>query len=307
MPLQTSTFHSAQGELFVSDTDRGRTLQGPALLLIHGNSFNQRIFKHLLTADLPYRVVAFDLLGHGRSGNAVEPLYSYTMPSYARTAFEVLQALGIYSVVVLGWSLGGHIAIEMVEMQYQPQRPCVVEGVMIIGTPPVNAGEIDKAFTLAKPGEAAEHEEPWRSAFAARDDLTEAEMEEYAHVCADEPYEDWMAEAVKRTDQRARSIMFGSFARSTTLHQRSIVEQEVQTTVAVVNGSAEPWINLDWVRSVSYSKLWRGDCVEMEGLFHAPFWAQPTEFLEILKEFMRDMAAYDSNRAEPVVVTAPAA
>jgi hypothetical protein len=37
--------------------------------------------------------------------------------------------------------------------------------------------------------------------------ITEEELQAFAHGCADPPYEDWMEEAVRRTDGRARELM----------------------------------------------------------------------------------------------------
>jgi len=264
----------------------------PAILMIHGNSFSSTIFKHVFQSSLSsqYQLVTFDLPGHGRSDNAIEPEKSYTQTGYGDAAIQVLTALEIADVVVVGWSLGGHIAIEMASIWTH------IKGVMLIGTPPVNTGEIPLAFNLAGSGG------DWHKGYPARNDLKPFEQLEYARVCADPPYEDWMAEAVARCDQQARSIMFDAFAGpGAVVTQREIVESKSDLLWAVVNGSDEPWINLQFIRNIKFAKLWKNQCIEMEGLKHAPFWAKPIDFQLLLEEYVKDIVTF----CETTHLTAP--
>jgi pimeloyl-ACP methyl ester carboxylesterase len=88
---------------------------GLPLLLIHGNSFCRGVFRHQLYGELAqrHRLIAFDLPGHGESDNALDPAWTYTLTGFADAAIEVLGRMGVTEVVVLGWSLSGHIGIEM--------------------------------------------------------------------------------------------------------------------------------------------------------------------------------------------------
>jgi pimeloyl-ACP methyl ester carboxylesterase len=270
---QHSKITTSHGTLAVTSAGTGTQ----ALLLLHGNSFSSKIWRHVLSSPITksHLVIAFDLPGHGDSTNAPDPEKSYSMPAYAAAAIEILNHLHVSQVVVLGWSLGGHVGIEMI-----PRFPGL-KGVMIVGTPPVGYGEIDAGFTFGPAG--------WRRSFPARDDFSEGDVTEYAHICADPPYEEWMREAVARTDPRARKLMFEGFARGEVLDQRKVVG-ESDVPVAVVNGADEPFVSLKFVREVKYKNLWRGECFELEGLKHAPFWAKPDEFGTILEEFVTDVS-----------------
>jgi pimeloyl-ACP methyl ester carboxylesterase len=269
------TVSTSHGKIAVSSIGTG----SPAILLIHGNSFCRKIFRHVLNDDIllkDHQIIAFDLPGHGESSNALEPEKSYTMPGYAAAAVELLGMLGISEVIVLGWSLGGHIGIEML-----PLFPGL-KGLMLVGAPPVDHGEIGKGFTFGT--------EDWTTALAARDDLTEEEITEFALGCADPPYEDWMREAVARTDPEARSIMFKGFASGKVLNQRTILEKS-NVTIAVVNGKREPFLNLEWMRAnVKPKILWGRALVEIDGLKHAPFWGGPEKFEPILCRFVEDVS-----------------
>ena len=75
------------------------------VLLIHGNSLSREVFRKQLGGVLSrkYRLVAFDLPGHGQSGDALDPSHTYTRPGLACAAIEMLSLLGISEVAVVGW------------------------------------------------------------------------------------------------------------------------------------------------------------------------------------------------------------
>lgn len=88
---------------------------GPALLLIHGLgssgddwAFQREEFSRRHTLILP------DLRGSGRSAKPPGP---YSIAQFAADLWELLDALAIESAALLGFSLGGAVAIEMALMQ----------------------------------------------------------------------------------------------------------------------------------------------------------------------------------------------
>lgn len=81
--------------------------------------------------------------------------------------------------------------------------------------------------------------------------------------------------------------MFHGFDSGECLDQRKAVA-ETKIPIAVVNGQAEPFVNLKFVCGLKFGNLWEGKCFEMPGLLHAPFWAKPKEFQEILDKFVED-------------------
>jgi pimeloyl-ACP methyl ester carboxylesterase len=264
----------------------------PALMLIHGNSFSKRIFKHVLDSEDIARqvshIVAFDLPGHGDSKDATHPETEYSMHGYADSAVRICEELGILEVIVVGWSLGGHVAIEMIHVGLNEGSKVKVKGILIMGTPPVNANqaEICQAFKFGP------HPDSWRTSIAATEHLTAEQRYTFAHQCADPPFESWMQAAVDRTHGLARRKMFETFVSgSRASHQRQFLEVEdfSHCLIGVLNGKNDPFINLDWVKSVKYQNLWKDECLEWEGCSHAPFWAKPEEFKKLLLEFIADV------------------
>ena len=91
--------------------------KGHPVLLIHGNSASGEVFKKQFQSALgkKYRLIAPDLPGHGDSDVAVDT-ETYSFPGYARVLAELINTLGLKKVTVVGWSLGGHIALELSQM-----------------------------------------------------------------------------------------------------------------------------------------------------------------------------------------------
>ena len=61
------------------------------VLLIHGNSLSREVFRKQLGGALSrkYRLVAFDLPGHGDSSDALRRCHTYTLPGLADAATRV--------------------------------------------------------------------------------------------------------------------------------------------------------------------------------------------------------------------------
>lgn len=95
-----------RGEFFLRDT--GGT--GAPVLLIHGWMFPSdlnygAVYEPLRRAG--YRVLAMDLRGHGRGLRSGEP---FRLVDCADDAAAVLRAIGVDSVLVVGYSMGGPVA-----------------------------------------------------------------------------------------------------------------------------------------------------------------------------------------------------
>jgi len=83
---------------------------GPVVVLLHGLASDSetwdRVMAPLGAAGL--RVLAVDLIGHGRSD---KPVRSYLLGDFADSLREILDALAVERATVAGHSLGGAIAI----------------------------------------------------------------------------------------------------------------------------------------------------------------------------------------------------
>lgn len=104
--------------------DAGR---GPALLLIHGMAGSSATWQAMIPQlSKKYRVIAPDLLGHGKSA---KPRGDYSLGAFAVWLRDLLDALGVHRATVIGQSLGGGIA-----MQFAYQHRDYCERLVLIGS-----------------------------------------------------------------------------------------------------------------------------------------------------------------------------
>ncbi|MFI5206552.1 MAG: alpha/beta fold hydrolase [Gemmatimonadales bacterium] len=99
---------------------------GPGLLFLHGFPFNRTIWKHQLSALSGWRRIAPDLRGFGESD---APEGGYSMATYADDCAMLLDRLRLGKAVVVGLSMGGYIAFEL--LRRHPDR---VAGLILCDT-----------------------------------------------------------------------------------------------------------------------------------------------------------------------------
>ncbi len=250
---------------------------GPPVLLIHGNSSCKEIFRNQLEGPIGrrWRVIAIDLPGHGRSANARNPQRSYSMPGYADMAVEVLDILGVTRFAVLGWSLGGHIGLEMFP------RHAGMAGLLATGTPPVplSLDGMKRGFYLGD-----------HMGLVAQEMFNAEEVQAFAEATAGPkaPYEPFLRDSVRRCDGRARALMIGAVLAGWGIDQLHLVET-LDKPLAIVSGADEPFINNAYLQSIRYKHLWDGRVHILPGLGHAVFWEAPQTFDPLFARFLSDV------------------
>lgn len=248
--------------------------QGPVILMIHGNSSSKDVFRNQLEGAIGarYRCIAMDLPGHGASEDANDPHAAYNMTGYAKAAIELMDSLGHDGYVVLGWSLGGHIGLEMLS------HTDAIAGLMITGSPPVGHGNdaVSEGFL------PSEHMH-----LAGQREFTEAEIDAYARATCgiNAPFEEFLREAVARTDGQARELMLSKFIAGEGVNQQQAA-MHAKVPLAIVNGGAEPFVNNDYVTSLAYSNLWEDKVHLIDEVGHAPFWEAPELFDPYIRRFV---------------------
>jgi pimeloyl-[acyl-carrier protein] methyl ester esterase len=99
--------------------------QGRPLVLLHGWAMHSGVWRNFAQQLAQYRqVICMDLPGHGRS----KPLVEFDLESVADALF---QAINLDKFSVLGWSLGGLLAIEIAH-----RYPQHVAGLHILASNP---------------------------------------------------------------------------------------------------------------------------------------------------------------------------
>lgn len=248
--------------------------RGPAVVLIHGNSSSSRAFSRQREGPLGerFRLIAVDLPCHGASCDA-EDSKLYSLPGYARVIRAVLDALGLSRPRFVGWSMGGHILLEMA-----PDLP-EARGFLIFGTPPVALPPIGGEFLASLDLDAvfAEHLERDRA------DAFVASL--FAMGFCDIP--PFFVDDVLRTDGRARKLL-GASLMSGLYRDEVAVVRDLKAPLAVLHGTEDRRINGAYIASLAMPTLWRGAIQKIPGAGHAPQWETPETFDALLEAFVEE-------------------
>ena len=267
--IKQRSIDTSHGSLAVEEVGQG----GIPVLLIHGNSTCRDVFRHQLEGRLAenHHFIAFDLPGHGESSNAPDPMRTYTRSGLADAAIELLKKLGETEVIVFGWSLGGHVGMEMLT------RFPGTRGLMITGAPPVGPHTMAQGFKSTP-----------QHGVAGKPDLSEADIDAFIQAMFGASARSSLHDAMVRADGRFRKRLFDAVRAGEGVDQRLIVESS-PVPLAVVNGGADGMINLDYFDTIAYANLWESHCHRLPGAGHAPFWEASDDFNPVLERFLRDV------------------
>jgi pimeloyl-ACP methyl ester carboxylesterase len=265
------TIHTATAEIRATETEGA----GFPLILLHGSGADRHVFEPQFQSQLAerHRLVAIDLPGHGESTNAFDPTDGYTLPGYAEAVGQALTGLGISRAVIFGWSLGGHIGIELMS-----EHPELVAGLMLTGTPPVGRGPI---------GMLRGFHASWDMLLASKEVFSERDVERYARLCYGDAATPALKAAIRRTDGRSRVFLARSLMRGDGADQKQAVET-THVPVAIVCGQHDPLIRLSYLAGLRYNTLWDGHVHMLPGAGHAAFRDDPDRFNALLMRFAAD-------------------
>ena len=249
---------------------------GRPVVFVHGNSASARTWRPLLDGPFGrrFRCLALDLPGHGESAPAADHAL-YSLPGYAAVLAGFAGALDAGNAVVVGWSLGGHIALEAA-----PLMPDAA-GFVIFGTPPVaSAAQMGEAF-LPNP--------------AMNIGFTEVVSEDDARAYAASftapgsalPADGFVAD-ILATDGAARASLLASIGAGRFADQVAIAGS-LRQPLAILQGSGEQLVSLDYLQQLDLPSLWRGEVQLIAGAGHAPQQETPEQFAGLLAEFISDL------------------
>lgn len=126
--------------------------EGPVLVLLHGNSSSSESFRPLMasTALAGRHMLAVDLPGHGCT-NAPAQAHDHAVPALASWLQALLLRLDSHlgldkPVVLVGHSLGGHVASHTAHAMYEQKQ--ALEGLVLISAPPISVATMGQAFKV---------------------------------------------------------------------------------------------------------------------------------------------------------------
>ncbi len=124
--LQPSMVTTPDG-LNLSVVESGKP-DGPAILFVHGFSQSAASWRLQMLSDLSstYRLIAFDLRGHGYSSKPENPESYIASKLWADDIASVIKAKGLENVVLVGWSYGGLPLLDYVQEHGQGKLSAMV-------------------------------------------------------------------------------------------------------------------------------------------------------------------------------------
>ncbi|MEM6940660.1 MAG: alpha/beta fold hydrolase [Pseudomonadota bacterium] len=262
---------TTHGTIAVADTGG----DAPALLFLHGNSAcKEAFYKQFRAFAADFRVIAFDYPGHGVSSNA-DPETSYNLPAYAEVAETVLADCGVTEICVVGWSLGGYVALELAARGNIP-----VHALAITGTSPLNLVPDD----FGKGYNPDSH-----LVLASKQYFSRQEVVSYANSATAPISEDsaFLHRNLRRTDGRARFYMLGRLGTVDWPRQMRLLREGL-VSFAILNGNDDPFLNHDYIAQLRYGNIWQGAPQNIPKGRHAPFFNQADAFNLALFRFLRE-------------------
>lgn len=171
----------------IGSTAYSQTGEGPTVVLVHGLGLNQQMWQWQLPAlQENYRVVTYDLLGHGESK---KPSGSFSMPQMVEQLDNLLIDLDIDRCALIGFSLGG-----LIVQAYTLAHPEKVQALGILNaaharTPEQREGILERVAQCRSAGPGATVSDAlarWFSAaFADQNESVLAQVREW--VLANDP------------------------------------------------------------------------------------------------------------------------
>ena len=216
-----------------------------SIIFIHGNSHSLRSFRHQLNHPIlkKFRLIAIDLPGHGDS----EAHSSYDMNLFANTLKSFVDELQLSEIVLVGHSLGGHIAIESIPLIHPL-------GVFIFGTPPLKKPMVTHGFknnpNMSLLQKNALSEEEIKSLLSA------------LYTQHNPTFED--CQELLNTDPAFRELMAQSFAQGIFADEIEILKS-FKGKLAVVCGLSDSLIDFNYLMTeLDPDKLWSNTVITLD-------------------------------------------
>lgn len=249
---------------------------GFPIIFIHGNSLSASTFTNQFNDPLlnKYRLVAFDIPGQGNTGKSNNPEQDYSPITFIKILIELCSQLNIGNGVLVGHSLGGHIALD--SLPYLTE----IKGIVTFGTTPLTVPpRLDLAF-LPNP----------ILGLIFKPELSEDEIEQVAagFVANGSASPKEIIESLKRTDPLVRLYVGKALSSGATMDEVSILTNR-RIPYALLHGKMDQLVNSNYFELLPKEIIWGNRVHYIKGVGHSPQLEKPKEFNKILVDFISSL------------------
>ena len=253
-----------------------RRSNDPTIVCIHGNSLSRKNFMPILEASYlnSSSLMTYDLPGHGDSERAADPRQTCTLRGYSAHLKGLMNALGLKEIVLVGFSLGGHIAMEAASEGLPG-----LKALILIASPPVGTLE---DFPLAFPSQA-----DGISLF--KEAITREESQIMAgKLTSDTGFHETLSAAILSADPAARSALMHSLeAREFSNEREHIAGAPVP--VILFFGDRDRIISLEYIKSLNIDKNLNIQIKVTSGGEHFADWNAPGGIISTIGSLIKQL------------------
>lgn len=230
-------------------------VKNKSIVFIHGNSLNALTFKKQFEnlKDIP--MVAIDLPGHGLSEHSENFENIYCLPGYISALKKIIEELELQNYILIGHSLGGHIAIEALEVLND------VKGLMVFGTPPIGIPPAMDKMYLPNPLMA--------HFFSKEISETDANLLSNELVYNNPTIAAELKNYILQTDGNARINLGASIGKGQFKNEIEIVKA-LKIPIAILHGEKDSLVNLNYIKELYLSGLCKSETITMPNIGHTP-------------------------------------
>ncbi len=258
---------------------RYRQGDSPVIVCIHGNSLSKEFFMPLFESKVlkRYGMLAYDLPGHGGSARPAVPEETYSMSGYAKHLETLVENIGITEMVFLGFSMGGHLALEAAGQNLAD----AVKGICTIGSPPIRSfKDFGPAFLPLPEG-----------ASLSKEHISDNERAVIVdHISREEAVKTVFSEAIMSSDPDSRKYFFPDVIAGNVHNEHDFLES-TDIPFLYVFGENERMVNLDYLETERVVKLLGSRLKIIKDTEHLPSFTGEDSFLKEFSSFMESLVS----------------
>lgn len=247
------------------------------IFFIHGNSCSSRVWQKQLQSELfnNYRLIAFDLPGHGKSSASKNPLDDYSPIGTAKLLSSVVNELadnGPY--ILVGFSYGTNVVAEMLAHSLKPA------GIMLIGSCVIGIDHgLEKVFIpKASPSIFFYNEPDIKVVYASLSELLTSKEENDIQNLV----EDYLTVCPHFKSSLFKTVEDGKISDEILLLQKSDVP------VATIFGKNDDVVNIQYLDDRPF-QLWKDQIYKVSGAGHWVNIDNPTLVNQLILVYANEM------------------